>query len=144
MSRLTSPKGRKSDEDWMPDYKTSFNLPKNNEDSNPDILSVNAQISLKKLWFTKLLRFQNQQCGICGILFDVVQLRFDHDHNTGLPRGLLCVHCNANLRYDKINSQHNGNKLRMRHTQHPHRQLFRANYLEYLINSPYSKMMNII
>ena len=38
-----------------------------------------------------LLRIQDKKCGGCG---EATSLRLDHDHKTGLTRGLLCNACN--------------------------------------------------
>jgi Recombination endonuclease VII len=40
-----------------------------------------------------------EHCGICGRSASPMRrLDRDHDHNTGLPRGLLCFACNRQLR----------------------------------------------
>lgn len=40
-----------------------------------------------------------ERCGICGTgPSDDRRLDRDHDHKTGLPRGLLCWACNRQLR----------------------------------------------
>lgn len=36
-------------------------------------------------------------CSICEVSFEVVRFVIDHDHNTGLIRGLLCDKCNTGL-----------------------------------------------
>ena len=42
----------------------------------------------------------NYSCQICGRKEeDVYKLVFDHDHDTGLFRGILCHSCNSNLGY---------------------------------------------
>jgi hypothetical protein len=42
--------------------------------------------------------FQNSQGAVCAICekpcFTGKRLAVDHDHGTGLVRGLLCAHCN--------------------------------------------------
>ena len=40
---------------------------------------------------------QNGHCAICGIIPDRVRLSVDHDHETGMIRGLLCRRCNMAL-----------------------------------------------
>lgn len=49
--------------------------------------------------FTAMLRWQNGQCGICHRVFDDTALPpcIDHDHKTGMIRGLLCSMCNRTL-----------------------------------------------
>ena len=44
--------------------------------------------------FEKLLAIQEGRCAICGISLEDRQIHVDHDHKTGLVRGLLCWHCN--------------------------------------------------
>lgn len=55
-------------------------------------LKLNYGISF---WdYDKLLEEQNGKCCICG---KITKLSVDHDHNTGMIRGLLCKKCNAML-----------------------------------------------
>jgi hypothetical protein len=46
-----------------------------------------------------LIEFQNGQCGICFKTFkiDTKTMNVDHDHNTGIVRGVLCSSCNTGL-----------------------------------------------
>ena len=44
--------------------------------------------------FEKLLAIQEGRCAICGISLEDRQIHVDHDHKTGLVRGLLCWQCN--------------------------------------------------
>jgi hypothetical protein len=44
--------------------------------------------------FDALLISQDNKCAVCGRSFEGRQIRRDHDHDTKLPRGLLCHHCN--------------------------------------------------
>lgn len=48
-----------------------------------------------------LSEHQNYRCAICGCDEDREGRRFaiDHDHDTGLVRGLLCTRCNVGLGY---------------------------------------------
>ena len=45
----------------------------------------------------KLILEQNNSCAICGVLESKCskKLHVDHDHKTGIVRGLLCSRCNA-------------------------------------------------
>ena len=54
--------------------------------------------------YTKMLKEQNYQCRICG-LSPSYNLYVDHDHKTGLVRGLLCLQCNAGLGNFRDNTQ---------------------------------------
>jgi hypothetical protein len=40
-----------------------------------------------------------ETCGICGRPGKTRRLHRDHDHRTGMPRGLLCFRCNRILAY---------------------------------------------
>jgi hypothetical protein len=42
----------------------------------------------------QLLAHQGNCCAVCGRAFEGRQVRADHCHDTGSPRGLLCHHCN--------------------------------------------------
>lgn len=52
--------------------------------------------------FKVLLQEQKGACAICKTVF-AVNLGVDHDHKTGLVRGLLCHRCNVGLGYFKDN-----------------------------------------
>ncbi len=47
--------------------------------------------------FEELARIQDQRCAICDER--ATPLCVDHDHRTGLVRGLLCASCNVGLGY---------------------------------------------
>ena len=48
--------------------------------------------------FDQMLAEQNGRCGICGVAESGARdWHLDHDHGTGLPRGILCVRCNGGL-----------------------------------------------
>lgn len=50
--------------------------------------------------FDHCVEVQGGVCAICGIEFAAIpskQVHADHCHDTGLPRGVLCHHCNAGL-----------------------------------------------
>jgi hypothetical protein len=40
---------------------------------------------------------QGGRCAVCGALPKTRALSWDHDHETGKPRGLLCFRCNRLL-----------------------------------------------
>lgn len=46
--------------------------------------------------YFELVKFQNNKCAICGKEPNYMLL-IDHDHKTGLVRGLLCAICNRDL-----------------------------------------------
>lgn len=67
---------------------------------NPDIYSQRARRrNLKKSYgltpdkYEKLVSRQNGRCAICGCQPEK-PLYVDHNHDTGVIRGLLCGHCN--------------------------------------------------
>jgi hypothetical protein len=41
----------------------------------------------------------SERCGICGRPGKTRRLHRDHDHVTGMPRGLLCYRCNRTLAF---------------------------------------------
>ena len=49
--------------------------------------------------YNALLQAQNFRCGICNKHQDEFKMGLfvDHDHSTGIVRGLLCVRCNSVL-----------------------------------------------
>lgn len=49
------------------------------------------------LTFDLLLERQGGRCAICGCTPRTRRLAVDHDHETGLVRGLLCSRCNHDL-----------------------------------------------
>ena len=53
--------------------------------------------------YTEMLAEQDGNCGICGAPPGDSRLCVDHNHRTGMVRGLLCFSCNVgigNLRHD--------------------------------------------
>lgn len=44
--------------------------------------------------YEDVLNFQNYRCAICGVSYIWSTLTADHDHETGLFRGILCSDCN--------------------------------------------------
>lgn len=71
--------------------------------NNPDRKRVSAwrekgiPITLER--YHEMLRDQNYQCKICGRADAGYKkkLAVDHDHNTGVIRGLLCGGCNTSI-----------------------------------------------
>lgn len=66
-----------------------------------DTLKNRHNITLEQYNF--LLKNQNGCCAICGIHYTKLKkgLHVDHNHKTGIIRGLLCVTCNGVLGYYK-------------------------------------------
>ena len=56
---------------------------------------VYANAANRRLARDTLRRWQHGRCGICG--WETDRLHLDHDHGTGLVRGLLCSGCNTQL-----------------------------------------------
>lgn len=66
--------------------------------ANPDRLQHNrfAKYGLTKEVFDSMCEAQDNSCAICKTMPDR-GLVIDHDHATGLVRGLLCDWCNTAL-----------------------------------------------
>ena len=47
--------------------------------------------------YLSMLNAQEGRCWICGIHCSEKKLHIDHDHTTGIVRGLLCGNCNRGL-----------------------------------------------
>lgn len=61
------------------------------------------------------LKVQSNRCAICGCLLDTSSETLgcaDHDHSTGKPRGVLCMHCNTALGLFKDNIENLENAIR--------------------------------
>ena len=57
--------------------------------------------------YEQLFEFQNGNCAICEVSQSVLphKLCVDHDHKTGVIRGLICKPCNAMIAwFDKVSS----------------------------------------
>jgi hypothetical protein len=56
---------------------------------------------LDEVTYHRILKAQNNQCAICGVVFDssskALKPHIDHDHKSGKVRGLLCSGCNTSL-----------------------------------------------
>ena len=53
--------------------------------------------------YNTLLKLQNEKCLICQLYSLDSALAVDHNHETGMVRGLLCRNCNLGLGYFKDN-----------------------------------------
>lgn len=58
---------------------------------------VEWNYGLKPEDYRALLARTGNRCEICGTAPRNRNLAIDHDHKTGLVRGLLCVNCNVGL-----------------------------------------------
>ena len=66
--------------------------------------SIHRNITaISKEYYQELLSAQNYSCAICGISAEESNqgLVVDHNHQTHLVRGLLCMRCNVGLGYFK-------------------------------------------
>ena len=55
--------------------------------------------------FMDMLKAQHNACAICCEVFrDIKTTHIDHDHITGVVRGLLCDHCNLGIGHFRNNS----------------------------------------
>src|SRR6266436_2895580 len=63
--------------------------------------NLNSRYGINEIEYLKILADQNNGCAICGALTaaDSFQRRLhvDHNHITGIVRGLLCGNCNNGL-----------------------------------------------
>ena len=55
--------------------------------------------------YDKMIAKQGHVCKICGGTQSTKGLVVDHDHKTGVVRGILCSHCNSGLGFFKDNVQ---------------------------------------
>lgn len=68
--------------------------------ADPDKWAVKIESQRKRrTGFSKaeidaLMILQDSRCAVCERHFDNKQVRADHCHDSGKPRGLLCHHCN--------------------------------------------------
>lgn len=53
--------------------------------------------NLSKDQFEELYAVQHGKCGVCRCRLEIDTTHVDHDHHTGLVRGLLCRNCNRGL-----------------------------------------------
>jgi hypothetical protein len=59
---------------------------------------IKYKYGLSKARYLQMIADQSGHCKMCPVEHtDSVKLHVDHDHTTGLVRGLLCVDCNALL-----------------------------------------------
>jgi len=56
-----------------------------------------ARYGLPRAVFEALWKAQKGACAICHIEFAQQEYHIDHDHSTGVVRGILCVACNVGL-----------------------------------------------
>jgi len=55
---------------------------------------------LEQAEYDRMMREQRHACGVCSVSFKGLDRRLihvDHDHRTGVVRGLLCNRCNTGL-----------------------------------------------
>lgn len=58
---------------------------------------IQKKYGLAPLDYSRLLKAQNNCCAICQKPLRDTRICVDHDHETGLVRGLLCHPCNIGL-----------------------------------------------
>lgn len=68
--------------------------------ANPHYFTEN-KFRLKPGTLLQMLATQNNKCAICGVDQTEVtnRLALDHNHETGVVRAMLCLHCNSLLGY---------------------------------------------
>lgn len=58
---------------------------------------LQRQYAITEETYNKIFERQGGRCAICGCQQHYQRLAVDHDHKTGMVRGLLCVQCNRGL-----------------------------------------------
>ena len=88
-------------------------------EANKEIIKDKAELRLYGITKKQLGQIS---CQICG---GKQRLSIDHDHKTGLVRGLLCSPCNAGLGFfkDNIKTMENAIKYLNLHNDGPHYEL---------------------
>lgn len=90
-------------------YKSNNKMKLNNDwrkaskkyyDSTPNVNRTLRNYNLSKEEYNNLIEFQEYRCAICGSSDKLV---IDHNHESGIVRGLLCNYCNLMLGYAKDN-----------------------------------------
>jgi hypothetical protein len=56
--------------------------------------AIRKNYGLTREEYDELISIYNSSCGACG---STVSICVDHDHDTGIVRGMLCRKCNAAL-----------------------------------------------
>jgi hypothetical protein len=100
--------GNSSKEDglaWSCKKCSNASVTKWNKQNPKEGFNIQRKSRLKRLGFTtelfdQMLKSQKNVCALCGT--DTPggprnEWAADHDHNTGKPRGLLCMSCNTTL-----------------------------------------------
>lgn len=64
-----------------------------------------ALVRIKDGDIAKLMSIQDGRCAICRRSFDSLAHAVDHDHETGVVRGLLCLSCNGRLGFYERHGQ---------------------------------------
>ncbi|WP_405748329.1 endonuclease VII domain-containing protein [Streptomyces canus] len=63
--------------------------------------NLRSQYGISEADFLNLLEVQGGKCALCPVVFSTEgprrNLCVDHDHDTGLVRGLLCARCNTSI-----------------------------------------------
>lgn len=77
-------------------YKTSHRWRKNHPDQDKERFRKYTY-GITNEDYDQLLAQQDGVCAICGNLPGKQVLEIDHDHATGLVRGLLCHKCNVGI-----------------------------------------------
>ena len=58
---------------------------------------LQRQYSITEELYSKIFQKQEGRCAICNCHQHYQRLSVDHDHKTGMVRGLLCTNCNRGL-----------------------------------------------
>jgi len=58
---------------------------------------MKSRYGIDQVEYDRLFAAQDGTCALCNKQAANIPLHVDHDHVTGIVRGLLCIHCNGYL-----------------------------------------------
>ncbi|SRR5260221_2385967 len=82
---------------WCKKCGSDYSKKRNTKEKNRISTLNKHKLTLEQ--YAQMYQNQEGKCAICLKVFEL--LNIDHDHNTGIIRGLLCENCNKGLGYFK-------------------------------------------